>query len=74
MMFPVSRRIVHLYPGVGRDVLGLARRGQLLEGPHVAELETAFAVRVGTRHAVATATGRLALRLLLEGFRLPAGS
>lgn len=73
MMFPVCRRIIHLYSGALRDVLRLTMGGKLIDGPHIGEFERAFAERVGVKHAVATATGRLALRLLLEAFERPRG-
>jgi len=73
-IFPVPRRIVHLYPGVLWDAARLLARVQFLDGPQRGEFEREFAAHVGARHAMATGTGRLALRLLLEAFDLPKGS
>jgi perosamine synthetase len=52
----------------------LDRQGALIEGPHIAEFEQAFAARVGIPHAVATSYGRMAFRYLLQAYDLPPGS
>ena len=70
---PVSRRVIHLSPGDLRQIVGAAARGAALEGPAVAEFERAFAAYVGVKHAVATGSGRLGMRLCLEAWELPAG-
>ena len=70
---PVSRRVIHLSPGDLRRIVGAAARGEALEGPAVAAFERAFAAYVGVKHAVATGSGRLGMRLCLEAWALPAG-
>ncbi|HKE85716.1 MAG TPA: aminotransferase class I/II-fold pyridoxal phosphate-dependent enzyme [Vicinamibacterales bacterium] len=52
----------------------LDRRGQLIEGPHIAEFEQAFVNRIGTAHAVTASYGRMAFRYLLQAYDLPPGS
>ena len=52
----------------------LDRRGQLIEGRHIAEFEQAFVDRIGTAHAVTTSYGRMAFRYLLQAYDLPPGS
>ena len=44
----------------------LARPSQLAEGPEIERYERDFAQRIGVRHAVAFATGRLALYAILK--------
>jgi perosamine synthetase len=52
----------------------LDRQGTLIEGPHIAEFEQAFASRVGLPYAVAASYGRMAFRYLLQAYDLPPGS
>ncbi|MDP6526111.1 MAG: DegT/DnrJ/EryC1/StrS aminotransferase family protein [Kiritimatiellia bacterium] len=72
-MMPVSRRIIHLAPGDLRHILQLMRRGEVFDGHCIARFEEEFARYVGTGHAVAAATGRLGLKLLLEAYDLEPG-
>ncbi|MEE9218758.1 MAG: DegT/DnrJ/EryC1/StrS family aminotransferase [Acidobacteriota bacterium] len=57
-----------------RAVLEVLRRGPLTQGPRVAALESAFAQRLGRRHAVAVSSGTAALHAAVQALRLPAGS
>jgi dTDP-4-amino-4,6-dideoxygalactose transaminase len=73
MIWPVSRRTIHLDRGDWAVAAALGLGGQFLDGPCIGEFESAFARRVGARHAIATGPGRLALRLILEALDLPRG-
>lgn len=52
----------------------LKRKGQMIEGPHIAQFEAAFSERLGGLHAIATSYGRVAFYYILESMNLPAGS
>jgi perosamine synthetase len=71
MMIP--RRDYLFYPGEMRDILRAALAGRFGEGPEVAAFERAFAAHVGARHAIATATGRQGMELLLQSRGLAPG-
>ncbi|MDP7422972.1 MAG: DegT/DnrJ/EryC1/StrS family aminotransferase, partial [bacterium] len=73
MMLPVSRRIIHLAPGDFWLILNLLGRDRVLDGPGIGVFERRFAGFIGTRNAVAAATGRLGLSLLLDAYNLPEG-
>lgn len=72
-MMPVSRRIIHLVAGDRRHIVQLMRRGEVFDGHCVERFEEKFAGYVGIRHAVAAATGRLGLKLLLKAYDLEPG-
>jgi perosamine synthetase len=54
-------------------VLGALRSGQLVQGPHVAEFEEAFARYAGARHAVAVSSGTSALVIALAAHGIGPG-
>ena len=74
MLKAISRYGARVIPNTQQIAADLERRGQLIEGPHIAEFEKAFAERLGISNAVATSYGRMAFRYLLQAFDLPAGS
>ncbi len=73
MVNAISRYGVRVVPGTEELVADLDRRGQLVEGPQVAEFQAAFAARVGATAAVATSYGRMAFYYILRAMELPAG-
>jgi perosamine synthetase len=50
------------------------RKGQMIEGPFIAEFEQAFAARLGGVQAVSTSYGRMAFYYILKAMNFPAGS
>ena len=69
----IPRRDYLFYPGEAGDVLRALLAGRFREGPDVAAFERALAALVGARHAVATATGRQGMILLLRAHGLSPG-
>lgn len=74
MVSAISRYGVRVIPNTLALIADLERKGQLVEGPHVAAFESAFAARLGAVRAVATSYGRMAFRYILQAFDFPAGS
>jgi perosamine synthetase len=70
----ISRYGSRVIPTTQQVIGDLERRGELIEGPHVAEFEAAFGKRVNGRPAVSTSYGRMAFYYLLRAFAFPAGS
>ena len=70
-MIPIAR------PDVGDEeieaVTAVLRGGMLAQGRRVAELEDAWADRVGVRHAVAVSNGTVALMAILAGLGIGPG-
>ncbi len=54
-------------------ILSLALKGQLVNGPYIAEFEAEFAKYIGIEFSLAVASGRLGLRLILESLELNKG-
>ena len=63
-MIPLARPV--LGEAEERAVIEVLRSGQLSLGPRLAEFETAFAARVGARHASAVSSGTAGLHLALR--------
>jgi perosamine synthetase len=74
MTTAISRYGSRVIPTTQQVIGDLERRGELIEGPHVAEFEAAFGKRVNGRPAVSTSYGRMAFYYLLRAFAFPAGS
>jgi perosamine synthetase len=70
----IPRYGARVIPNTEQTIAAVRARGQLVEGPHIAEFEQAFAARMGANHAVATSYGRMAFLYLLEALQLPRGS
>jgi len=74
MLSAISRYGVRVIPTTQQIAADLDRRGELIDGPLIAQFELAFAERVGVAHAVATSYGRMAFAYLLQAYDLPPGS
>ena len=74
MLKAISRYGARVIPGTVQLIAELERTGQLVEGPHVAAFEAAFAARLGGVHAVSTSYGRMAFYYILKAINFPAGS
>jgi dTDP-4-amino-4,6-dideoxygalactose transaminase len=75
MNHAISRYGARVIPNTMQLVAELEKKGTLLEGPHVAAFESAFASRLGEGvHATATSYGRMAFYYLLKAYAFPAGS
>ncbi|MEP6594281.1 MAG: aminotransferase class I/II-fold pyridoxal phosphate-dependent enzyme, partial [Acidobacteriota bacterium] len=75
MLTAISRYGARVIPGTGQLIADIERRGQLVEGPHVAVFEEAFAERLGSGvRAVSTSYGRMAFYYILKAMDFPAGS
>jgi len=74
MLKAISRYGARVIPTTQQIAADLEGRGQLIEGPHIAEFERVFAERIGVSDAVATSYGRMAFKYLLDAYDLPPGS
>jgi dTDP-4-amino-4,6-dideoxygalactose transaminase len=74
IMGVIPRRNITHYKGQLKDILGLILSGKLREGPYIKEFEGQFAKYIGTPYAVAIASGRLGLSLLLDSLSLDKNS
>jgi dTDP-4-amino-4,6-dideoxygalactose transaminase len=74
MLNAISRYGVRVVPDTVQIVTELERHGQMVEGPHVAELEGAFARRFGHARAVSASYGRMAFFYILRALDFPPGS
>lgn len=74
MLKAISRYGVRVVPRTVQRIAELEQRGQLIEGPHIAAFEAAFAARLGRGRAIATSYGRMAFYYILKAFDLPPGS
>jgi len=70
----IARQRIHLPPAAWRRALGALMRGDLSDGPAIAEFERAFADFIGVPAAVAVPSGRAGLRFLFQGLNLERGS
>jgi dTDP-4-amino-4,6-dideoxygalactose transaminase len=74
MLMAISRYGARVLPNTQQLIAACARRGELIEGPAVAEFEAEFAQRHDGLHAVATSYGRMAFYYVLKALDLPPGS
>jgi perosamine synthetase len=70
----ISRYGARVLPNTQQLIAALDRRGELLEGPHIAEFEAAFSSRLGGPKVMATSFGRMAFYYILKALDFPAGS
>ena len=74
MLTAISRYGARVLPDTEEIVARAKERGQLVEGPLIAEFERAFERRAGSGHAVAASYGRMAFYYILKALELPSGS
>src|SRR5918912_308128 len=76
MLTAISRYGARVLPNTEQIVAGRKARGEYIQGPHIAQFETAFARRAGmpAAHAVTASYGRMAFYYILKALDLPAGS
>jgi perosamine synthetase len=74
MLTAISRYGARVLPNTQQLVQEIDGRGELLEGPHIAQFEAAFARRFGARHAVSASFGRVAFYYVLEALDARRGS
>ncbi len=74
MLRAIPRYGARIIPNTEQTIAELRDRGELVQGPHVALFERAFADYVGADHAVTASYGRTAFYDLIHALRLPKGS
>jgi len=76
MLSAISRYGARVLNNTEEIVAGCKARGELIQGPQIAEFEAAFARRAGMdpAHAVSASYGRMAFYYILKALNLPAGS
>jgi dTDP-4-amino-4,6-dideoxygalactose transaminase len=73
MLNAISRYGVRVVDNTMQVVADLRERQQLIEGPHIAAFESAFAARLGDVQAVSTSYGRMAFYYILNALDFAAG-
>lgn len=66
----ISRRNIAHYKGELKDICKTILRGKLKQGPCIRQFEEEFAKYTGTKYAIAVASGRLGLFLILQSLSL----
>src|SRR5262245_18736911 len=76
MLTAISRYGARVLPNTEEIVAGCKARGELIQGPQIAQFEAAFARRAGMEppHAISASFGRMAFYYILKALELPAGS
>jgi len=76
MLTAISRYGARVLPNTEQLVAECKARGELIQGPHIARFEAAFAQRAGVEpsHAIAASYGRMAFYYILKALALPPGS
>src|SRR5436853_6304216 len=76
MLTAISRYGARVLPNTEEIVAGCKARGELIQGPQIAQFEAAFAKRSGVEpsSAIAVSYGRMAFYYILKALGLPAGS
>jgi dTDP-4-amino-4,6-dideoxygalactose transaminase len=74
MLTAICRYGVRVVPGTEQIVRDCRRRGELIQGPKIAEFEEAFARRLGGGYASTASLGRMAFYYILRALDLPPGS
>jgi len=69
----ISRYGPRVVPNTMQIIEAAERRGELVEGPQLAEFEAAFASRLGGVRAISTSYGRMAFYYILKALNAPAG-
>ena len=74
MLTAISRYGARVLPETEDIVADCKARGELIQGPQIAQFEDAFARRAGSGHAVSASYGRMAFYYILKALDLPPGS
>src|SRR5712671_6331523 len=74
MLTAITRYGVRVPPHTDEIIERCTARGEVTQGPLIAEFERAFEARLGSGTAVATSYGRMAFFHILRALDLPAGS
>jgi dTDP-4-amino-4,6-dideoxygalactose transaminase len=74
MLTAISRDGARVLPMTQGLIAEVEARGELIEGPQIAEFERAFEQRLGGVRAISTSYGRMALYYILKAMQFPAGS
>jgi dTDP-4-amino-4,6-dideoxygalactose transaminase len=74
MLNAISRYGARVIPNTMQVIADLDSRGQLIDGPHIAAFEAAFAARLGGVQAVSTSYGRMAFHYILTALNFAPGS
>lgn len=70
----IPRRNIAHYKGELIDIFRSILQGKIKRGPYIRQFEGQFAKYIGTKYAIAVASGRLGLFLILESLSLDKGS
>ena len=70
----IARQRIRLPQGAWRTAVASLIRGDLWEGPQIAEFEHAFADYIGSADAIAVPSGRGGFKLLFDGLNLKPGA
>lgn len=74
MLRAISRYGARVLPNTQQLIAACRGRGELVQGPAIAEFEEAFSKRVDGRACISTSYGRTAFYYLLKALELPPGS
>lgn len=74
MLTAIPRYGTRVIPDTQQTIAALRKQGSVVEGPHLAAFEEAFAQRVEAAHAVTASFGRMAFYYLLRAMGFPPGS
>lgn len=74
MLTAISRYGARVLPDTEQLVARLKADGQFIQGPHLAQFESAFERRHGGGHAISASYGRMAFYYVLKAMALPPGS
>jgi len=70
----IARQRIRLPQGAWRSAIASLVRGDLWDGPQIAEFEQAFADYIGSADAIAVPSGRGGFKLLFDGLNLQPGA
>ena len=75
MLTAISRYGARVIPNTEQTIARCRERGELIQGPRIAEFEEAFSRRIGAPGpGVSASYGRMAFAYALKALDLPAGS
>ena len=70
----IARQRIRLPQGAWRSAIAGLLRGDIWEGPQIAEFESAFADYIGAEDAVTVPSGRGGFKLIFDGLKLEPGA